>query len=31
MNFSEYVARVRVEKAKKMLLESNYTMTHIAF
>lgn len=31
MNFSEYVARVRIEKAKKMLLESNYTMTHIAF
>lgn len=31
MNFSEYVARVRVEKAKVMLLESNYTMTHIAF
>ncbi|MCC5925536.1 MAG: helix-turn-helix domain-containing protein [Bacteroidetes bacterium] len=31
MNFSEYVARVRIEKAKNMLLESNYTMTHIAF
>lgn len=31
MNFSEYVARVRIEKAKNMLLETNYTMTHIAF
>lgn len=31
MNFSEYVARVRVEKAKEMLLESNYTMTHVAY
>ncbi len=31
MNFSEYVSRVRIEKAKNMLLESNYTMTHIAF
>jgi AraC-like DNA-binding protein/ligand-binding sensor protein len=31
MNFSEYVARVRVERAKEMLLESNYTMTHVAY
>lgn len=31
MNFSEYVSRVRIEKAKKMLLESNYTMAHIAY
>lgn len=31
MNFSEYLARVRIEKAKRMLLESNYTMTHVAF
>jgi len=31
MNFSEYLARVRIEKAKKMLMESNYTMTHVAY
>jgi AraC-like DNA-binding protein len=31
MNFSEYVARHRVEKAKEMLVESNYTMAHIAY
>jgi AraC-like DNA-binding protein/ligand-binding sensor protein len=31
MNFSEYVARVRVERAKDMLMESNYTMTHVAY
>lgn len=31
MNFSEYVARVRVERAKEMLMESNYTMTHVAY
>ena len=31
MNFSEYVARIRVERAKEMLVESNYTMAHIAY
>jgi AraC-like DNA-binding protein/ligand-binding sensor protein len=31
MNFSEYLARVRIEKAKNMLMESNYTMTHVAY
>jgi AraC-like DNA-binding protein/ligand-binding sensor protein len=31
MNFSEYLARVRIEKAKVMLMESNYTMTHVAY
>lgn len=31
MNFSDYLARVRIEKAKNMLLGSNYTMTHIAY
>ncbi len=31
MNFSEYVARHRVEKAKEMLVESNYTMAHVAY
>ncbi len=31
MNFSDYLSRVRIEKAKKMLLESNFTMTHVAY
>lgn len=31
MNFSEYVARHRVGKAKEMLIESNYTMAHVAY
>ena len=31
MNFSEYVARIRVGRTKEMLVESNYTMAHIAY
>lgn len=31
MHFSEYVSRIRVDKAKSMLNEANYTMTHIAY